>query len=259
MTDIAELKALNRLEDVVEESGVPLERKDGERYIYGKNDNSLKIDLKKQRYFHGAEKGDVINWLKLRLGWDLPKVLQYLAYRPRMPRPERPTLDTSANGGSVSAPARQVNNSEAIISALKDSRFREAMRLGVDYPGGIERLLNKSCYSTELYAGWIPRLFIPVVGDPGEIWEDTCDDCFKDLSGARVVGEVFIAIQQDDPTKTNMAGIEISGAYCHSCVAMYQRWSTALRLMRQYLREQVSDEDDEVVVAPLTVDEVEDD
>jgi DNA primase len=86
---IEEIKERVRIEDLIEESGIPLERRHG-RYLRssagrGQGLHGLVIDTYNNTYhFNGQdEHGDVFNWVMNRMykGWDFKAALEFLAKR----------------------------------------------------------------------------------------------------------------------------------------------------------------------------------
>lgn len=90
MDDIIEqIKRANRIEDVIEETGEPLDRKRG-RYLHGRDHDSLVIDTVEQYYVWNSknESGDVFNWLEKHKGMDFKTAAEWLAKRAKLPAPE---------------------------------------------------------------------------------------------------------------------------------------------------------------------------
>ncbi len=90
MDDIVEkVKEVNRIEDVIEEMGYSLQRRQG-KYIRARDHDSLVINTHNQTYTWNSKneiQGDVIEWVMRRNGWDFKTVVEWLARRAHMPEP----------------------------------------------------------------------------------------------------------------------------------------------------------------------------
>ena len=93
MDDIVErVKQANRIEDVIEESGTPLQRHHG-RYLRSSDadQSSLVIDTFRQTYSWNSKSEiscDVIQWVMNRRGLDFKTAVEELARRSRLPEPK---------------------------------------------------------------------------------------------------------------------------------------------------------------------------
>lgn len=92
MDDIVEqVKARNLIEDVIEESGFPLQQRGG-RYRRGnrKDCDSLVVDAHHQTYHWNSqsEHGDVINWVMKRRKTDFKGAVEWLCERAKLPAPK---------------------------------------------------------------------------------------------------------------------------------------------------------------------------
>ncbi len=91
MDDIVErVKEANRIEDVIEEMGFPLQRKYG-KYIRAKDHDSLVINTRNQTYTWNSKneiQGDVIEWVMRRNNWDFKGAIEWLARRAHLPEPK---------------------------------------------------------------------------------------------------------------------------------------------------------------------------
>src|SRR3990172_8645534 len=86
---VEEVKRVNRIEDVMEETGGLLIHKHG-RYLRGREHDSLVVDTHEQYYTWNSqnETGDVISWLERRKKWDFKTAVEWLAQRAHLPMPE---------------------------------------------------------------------------------------------------------------------------------------------------------------------------
>jgi len=86
---VEEVKRVNRIEDVMEETGGLLIHKHG-RYLRGREHDSLVVDTHEQYYTWNSqnETGDVISWLERRKKWDFKTAVEWLAQRAHLPIPE---------------------------------------------------------------------------------------------------------------------------------------------------------------------------
>lgn len=92
---IDEIKKRVAIEDLIEESGYPLQRRSG-RYLKCKEHNSLVIDTHNQAYHWNSqdEHGDIFNWVMSRnSGWDFKQALESLAKRANVRLPEHDSGD----------------------------------------------------------------------------------------------------------------------------------------------------------------------
>jgi len=239
MGNIQSLKDKNRLEEIVEEFGYLLDHKTGSRYWTCQADSSLSVDLEKQRYYWGSESGDVISWLRGRLGWEMSKALQYLRYRPSLAINERPRMIVNQsipeNGADfVGAPAAADPGQglQEIVKqawAIDDNRVTQALRLGFGfpYPGGIESLVIEPIDIWALFGlkNRLPHLFMPVVG---AIPQD-CTWCNREFELWEGQGQAYLRLQ--------MLPGELLGEreyYCKDCVRHFRLWYIALDLLICY-------------------------
>lgn len=89
MDIVEQVKESNRIEDVIPEV-TPLQRKHG-RYLRGKEHDSLVVDTRTQTYSWNSKneiRGDVIEWLMQRHGWDFKSTVEWLAQRAHLPEPK---------------------------------------------------------------------------------------------------------------------------------------------------------------------------
>lgn len=99
-TDIVEqVKEKNRIEDVVEADGFPLQKQSRYRKCTSKeNGSSLVVDVQNQAYFWNshAEHGDVINWVMRRRNMDFKAAMDWLCDRASIQRPNWGNHDPAA-------------------------------------------------------------------------------------------------------------------------------------------------------------------
>ena len=86
---VEQVKARNRIEDIVEESGFRLANRMG-RYRKGTEHDSLVIDTAQQRYWWNScdEHGDVVDWVRARQGMEFKDAVEWLCRRAHLPAPE---------------------------------------------------------------------------------------------------------------------------------------------------------------------------
>ena len=153
MDDIIEqIKQANRIEDVIEETGVSLERKRG-RYIRGKEHDSIVVDTVEQCYFWNSknESGDIFTWLEKRRGWDFKTAAEWLAKRAKLPAPEWGKQDNEVR---IAARIREDALTVAarwFVKRLRDSAAARdycrgrgwtdetVQKAGLGFSGGMER------------------------------------------------------------------------------------------------------------------------
>lgn len=85
MMDIEQIKAENRIEEVIAETH-PLKDERG-IYFRGIEHDSLVVDVNKQAYFWNSQghSGDVINWLEATRNWDFRAAVEWLCQRAGLP------------------------------------------------------------------------------------------------------------------------------------------------------------------------------
>ena len=86
---VDQIKEANLIEDVIEEM-FPLQRRHG-RYMRAREHDSLVIDTMTQTYCWNSKneiRGDVIEWLMQRQGWDFKTTIEWLARRANLPEPK---------------------------------------------------------------------------------------------------------------------------------------------------------------------------
>jgi len=87
-----------RIEDLIEEDGIALERRTG-RYlrpkVRGQGLHSLIVDTENNSYHHNgqSEHGDIYRWVMERNGWDFPRALEFLAQKAGVTLPVRDGKD----------------------------------------------------------------------------------------------------------------------------------------------------------------------
>ncbi len=89
---VEQVKAKNRIEDVIEESGVPMQHKHG-RYLRSSDaeHSSLVVDTFRQTYSWNSKQEiacDVIAWVMNRRGLDFKTAVEELARRAKLPEPK---------------------------------------------------------------------------------------------------------------------------------------------------------------------------
>ncbi|MFA6271209.1 MAG: toprim domain-containing protein [Candidatus Paceibacterota bacterium] len=96
MSDIDEIKAKNRIEDVIGET-YPLRHERG-RYLKAQEHDSLVVDTEYQRYYWNSQgqSGDVIGWLEAQNGWEFKTAVEALARRAGLPEPNWGKEDNTA-------------------------------------------------------------------------------------------------------------------------------------------------------------------
>ena len=90
MDIVEQVKANNRIEDVIEEYGFSLQRRAG-RYIRGHEHDSLVVDTIRQVYHWHKEneiQQDVIGWVMNRKKVDFKSAVEELARRAHLPEPK---------------------------------------------------------------------------------------------------------------------------------------------------------------------------
>lgn len=233
--NIQDLKEKNRLEEVVEESGYHLDHKTGARYWTCKTDPSLSVDIKCQYYYWGEESGDVIAWLRARLGWGFGEAMTYLRYRPGLAPADRPRLDLAAAAATaalVDSPSAEALEHESAIAvqarSIDDERVRQARRLGhgIPYPGGIEALaMVQDVWALFGIKKNLPQLFMPVLG---AIPDPDCIFCGHEFGFWENQDRVYLVL--------GVTG-ELAGEkefYCADCVSKLKAWYTAIDLLIAY-------------------------
>ncbi len=244
MDDLREIKDKNRLEDVIEEFGHQFIRDGNERFWRCLDAPGLVVDVEKQRFVWEEQdlKGDVLTWIIQQNGWEFSRAVKYLKNRALLPEMLRPRLP------QLPIPERELEPEKKSIGELPeeapdkfdpwsidDRRVREALRLGWDYPGGIEKHLNDCIYQVVGRRFTIPTRFVFLAG----VWEDEiCTWCSEDFGeNWQTSGQVFSAVNVGKNYEM-VAEPEISGLYCAKCVERFGRWFKALGLIVEYLAEQ---------------------
>lgn len=232
MADLEFLKRANQIEDVIAEGGYKLEPvRDGK--LAGPD--GLVVDPGRGFYSWPTkgERGDVINWLRSRFGWNFGTAVKFLANRAALPKSDlwkiqvqarQVELEEEQQGGSV------------VVSRLgvkfTDPRLVKAARLGADWgPEGLEKLI-RGCYTHGLIQAksWIPTVFVPLRGRVSD-FGDGCLFCGQDfdLSWSEE-GEAFLAVELNDEFQF-IAGEGRGGIYCSGCVDKFRRWLLAFQLI----------------------------
>jgi hypothetical protein len=123
--------------------------------------------------------------------------------------------------------AIEIKKDEAVDFETLDDQAREALKLGFDYPGGgMASLLDLGNFvSIVLEGSWIPVEFVPFVGFPVE---GNCSFCNHDFSEWQGIGQVFLAIDREDPSLVIRDAV---GCYCARCVERFGRWSQAIGIL----------------------------
>jgi len=224
MGNIQDLKEKNRLEEVIEESGYILDHKAGARYWVCKSDPSLSVDLKSQFYYWGEESGDVIAWLRARMGWEFGQVLTYLRYRQGLVPAERPRLVLASAEANI---APEVSSPAAAEwdSGIDDDRVRRALQLGFNfpYPGGIEALaLEQSVWVLFGVKRSLPQIWVPVIG---VIPDNTCIFCNREFLYWEQLDQVYLMLS----VPGDLFGEK--EFYCSSCVSKIKNWHAAIDLL----------------------------
>jgi hypothetical protein len=242
-----DLKAKNRLEDLIDESGYALDRKPGQRYWHSTKDDELVVDIEKQRYYWPTmnENGDVVAWLRARLNWDAGMAVRYLKNRPKMANPPRlpvPEVE-SLKKAEPKSPVKAepiVFHLETVSGVPDDERVRDAMRLAWDYPGGFLPLLKYDLYELLEKTSWLPTQLLSVVGffdyDICAFCEQAFGDDWQDA------GRVFLSIslgnnyeiRPSSLASNASSGSGNSGLYCADCVGSIKKWLRAIDLLAAY-------------------------
>lgn len=233
--NIRKLKEKNLIEEVIEESGYLLEHKTDARYWVCQVDPSLSVDRQRQVYYWGEESGDVIAWLRVRLGWGFGAAMTYLRYRQGLAPADRPRLDlasaavTTAMVDSPSAEALEHESAIAVQArSIDDERVYHALRLGFGfpYPGGIEALaMVQDVWALFGIKKNLPQLFMPVFG---AIPDPDCIFCGHEFGFWETQDRVYLVL--------GVTG-ELSGEkefYCADCVSKLKAWYTAIDLLIAY-------------------------
>lgn len=232
MADLAKLKQLNRIEELVEEQGYRLEKRSGERIWKCVQDPDLVVNVEKQvyRWPSKGEKGDIFEWIIRRLEWPMSKTITYLTNRPNMAAEDRPHWPVVA--GNPDGSEKRTKGSGHIVEKapvpeglVNDERLAMVRWLGKDYEGGIDRLFRLSLSRLLEVKVSIPRLFLPMYGyihDASEF----CIFCYQDLP-AYSSGGAFVSIQVGNDYEI----LKGSGVYCRKCVNTFERWLKAIDLL----------------------------
>lgn len=225
--DVAALKAAHPLADVIQAAGVALAFDEQSNLWRGVDDPALEVDPAKGRYRRGDESGDVLAWLMVRFGWGFVQAKKYLENRAGLPaiQPAAALPVAAADG-----PGEWLESAEMPVEArrdaLRDRRVLQALRMGLDYPGGgFEHFLGMSFIAMIHEVSWIPGEFTPAVGYLLD--GDTCDQCGKDLSGWQALGRAFRALELDSNGSITTDG----QVFCAKCVEKFKRWRGGLHLL----------------------------
>jgi hypothetical protein len=237
VTDLKALKRDNSIQQVIIECGIPLVQDAG--ILRGQDDRSLEVDSELGRYSWGEKKGDVLDFLQKHFDWSFGQAVNYLRNR-------KPVLAGTAIGyaepvgdqpagqpGDGAYSWIQETDEERIKAALRDARVLEALRLGMDYPGGgMRRFVGARNYVFFFReAEWLPGEFWAA---SGLLTDPECALCNRDLSGWQQPGRAFRAVNLDnyDQVVRHEAAV-----YCECCVDKVRRWHRAFVLLATYARE----------------------
>lgn len=239
MADLAKLKRENRIEELIEEMGYMLERREGKEVWVCQQDPDLVVDARRQIYTWSSkgERGDVIDWVTRRLDWPMAKAISYLTNRLEMAvddRPHWPSVGEKSERKSVERRGKgQVRDRSDLPEGLvRDERLAMVRWLGKDFPGGIDQLF--ACKPVQLVekTRWVPRLFLPMHGYIHEASE-YCVFCMQDIPRYSS-GGAFLSIRLGENYEILM---EDSGVYCRRCVNSFERWLKAVDLLLVLIRE----------------------
>lgn len=240
MGDLRQLKKDNRIEDVLEETGYPLDRQQGKRYWLCVQTPDLKVDLEKQHYYWSSkgEEGDVITWLEQRFNWETKRAISYLSARASMAPAERPRFPAQTiQDKPAQEKRRQIEEQSAVQAQVSDPvgdldwRLRSAERLLHDYPDGFGRIRTFSYLKLREEIGGIPKTFLPVVGEVDE--DNHCSWCLEDFHEWEDDGAAYLAIAIGKNYNLT-EDTETSGIYCKRCVQAFKRWIKGLGLLRDF-------------------------
>jgi len=234
------IKFKNPIQDVIEETGekYKLDRREGKRYWKGAESPELRVDVEKQYYYWGEEKGDVFNFLMARHGWDFKLAIKYLQNRAEFPflRSKIADLGKGANKSDDERDVRQDKNKGYAIDRnpkkIKDNRIIKALELGVDYPGGIINILQLDCFAAVQLAQSFPSDLLQIIS--GDWTDKACVYCYRTFDEKLAAKGVFWAVELGQnyellPDRT------APGLYCMDCTKTLARWRKAILLMANYL------------------------
>lgn len=239
--DLRALKGENQIQDVIEEAGYKLDRREGKRY-WESSTETLRVDVEKQYYYWGEEKGDVFNWLMNRHGWDFKLAIKYLQNRAKTSAFLRSKIADLGKRSKKSDDDRAVRKDKKKGYAIdrnpkkiKDRRIIKALELGVDYPEDIEKILQLDWFSVAKLACIFPDRFSVLVG--GDWSDEFCVYCFRTFDEKLAARGVYNAVELGE--KYELLPAESgAGLYCLDCKEMIIRWNKALLLMANYLKDQ---------------------
>jgi Zn-finger protein len=264
-SDIEKLKNENPIGEVIQEFGYTLQQ--GDRFLSGVDELSLKVDAKSNFYFWGEEKGDVIEWLRNRNGWNFKQCVQFLHNRSKLPPALRANLGRETEEAAeddathlteklnfsdwevaLEMPGKQlvetitsVEGSRGIYVSeeidLADWRIKQARNLAHDL-GGFWEILDGGLSSCIDAAMVFPDKFLPLHAD---FENEFCSWCFAEFSNNSLkMPSAFTPIELDENFQV-VTSVKCAGIYCPECAEKLKRWRKAMGLLMRYF---VSKEDE---------------
>lgn len=227
MRDLKKLKELNRLEDLVEETGYPLDKQAGKRYWHALHDSSLTVDVEKQRFYWDgqAADGDIFAWMMKRFDWDMAKAINFLENRSKLPAGQKskyPEIKSSlVEDVQIRTFAIPIASEES-GGGEEDPRIIEIQKMAFDWPGRIEKLLKLNFLEVLGAREVYPTQFIELVGG-GSGDDEFCSFCYRDLQDAE---HMYLSVEVGPNFEIRKG--KLPGVYCSKCVNNFLRWGRAL-------------------------------
>jgi hypothetical protein len=236
--DLTALKGKSLIQDVIEEAGYELDRREGKRYWKGAETPELRVDVEKQYYYWGEEKGDVFSWLMARHGWDFKLAIKYLQNRTELPflRSRMADLGKRAKKSDGDRDVRVDKKKGYAVDLnpkkIKDRRVIRALELGVDYPGDITDILQMGCFEAIQLAQSFPARLLQISGD----WTGGyCVYCYRDFDEKLAAKGVWWAAELGRKNYELLPDRNAPGLYCMDCKKTLPRWRKAILLIANYL------------------------